>query len=228
VPDNILQCTGRYDELVNNGIGGTLDKPCSNAWGIQLYCNDTDVETWLATAASLFTRVRAEWNATAKEGKVIPPEVVNFVTQLENDYCKTSDGYCETFWLPESSWYDVVWNTKAAATIAKWCARAACALELLDNVRAIEAPIESAPENTDVSEDLAEGLGGLAEGLGGLAGGLGDAIGGIGKGAGDALGGLGTGLAWLPFAVGTVGVGVIVGGIYLLRRPAEPGGGTVG
>jgi|JI9StandDraft_1071089.scaffolds.fasta_scaffold14773_4 hypothetical protein len=219
MPKNILECTGRYNDLVRNGIGGNLNKVCANDWDIQLYCNQPDVDTWNAAATSLFHRVRAEWNATAKE-MVIPPEVVNYITQLEKDYCTTdSEGYCEKFWLPESSWYDVSWNAQAAATIAKWCARAACALELLDNVRNVEAPLESGQENTELPEAVAEGLGDLAGGLGGLAGGVGDAIGGLGKGAGDALGGLGQGLAWLPIAIGTVGLGVvIVGGIYLSRR----------
>lgn len=219
MPKNVLECTGRYNGLVRNGFGGNLDRPCANDWDLQLYCNTADVDTWNDTAATLFTRVRAEWNATAKQ-MAIPPEVENYITQLEKDYCTNdSEGYCEKYWLPESSWWDIAWNAQAAVTIAKWCARAACALELLDNVRDIESPIESTQENTEIVEEIAEGIGAVGEGIGALGEGLGEAVGGLGKGAGDALGGLGKGLAWLPFAAGAVGLGAVVaGGIYLLRR----------
>ena len=37
----MLECTGRYRELVKNGIGGTLERPCTG-----LGCGREDVEAW--------------------------------------------------------------------------------------------------------------------------------------------------------------------------------------
>src|SRR5688572_20225426 len=172
---NVLQCTGRHNGLVRNGLGGSLDQPCANNLGVQLYCNQADVDAWNDTAYGLFVRVRADWNFTNKMAS-IPPEVEHYVTLLEKDYCTpNSEGHCETYWLPESSWYDVAWNAQASAIIAKWCARAACAIELLENVRNVEGPVESAQQNAELDEHLAKGAGELA-------GGVGEAIGGLGKG----------------------------------------------
>jgi hypothetical protein len=223
---NTLTCTGRYSGLARNGIGGNLNKPCGNDWDIQLYCNQADVDAWRTTAESLFHRVRAEWNATAK-AHTIPTEVATYITQMENEYCSAdADGLCVKYWLPESSWWDVNWNAQASSAIAKWCARAACALELLDNVRDIQGPIEATQENTEISPDIAEGIGAVGKGLGAVGEGLGEAIGAVGQGTGEAVGGIGgalhgvgQGLAWLPIGLGILGASAaVVGSIYLLRR----------
>lgn len=208
---NVLQCTGKYNGLARNGLGGSIDQPCANDLGIQIYCNAPDVDAWEATAWELKKRVRAEWNATVKSGKPIPDQVTNYITQLENDYCEAdAEGSCVTYKLPTSSWYDINYNAQAAVIYSKWCSRAACALEILDNVREIEGPVEGTQTNTDTG--LGEGLG---DALGGIGEGLGDALGGLGQG----LGGLGTGLSWLPMAmVGTAGIAGTVAVIYLLKK----------
>lgn len=212
-PADYMKCTGKYKDLVKNGFGGTLDKPCANAMNVQIYCNQPDVDAWNATAWDLFNRVRHDWNITNK-AVAIPVEVVDYITALENDYCVTdSDGQCITFKLPESSWYDVNWNATASVTIAKWCARATCAIELLDNVRGWQAPVEPTQDNTDLPEDVAAGIGGVVKDVG-------EGAGALGKGLGGALGGLGSALAWLPAAL-VAGLGiVVVGGVYYLRGGA--------
>ena len=243
---SVMECTGRYNSLVRNGLGGTIDKPCANSWNLQFYCDKTDVEAWLNTAETLKARLRAEWNDTARRF-VIPPEVVNYVTNVENEYCDSDEyGVCTKKWLPEPSWIDTGWNQTASATIAKWCARSACALEILDNVRNLEGPVEAAQQNSEpeLDEHIAKGIGALGEGLGEALGevgkgtgealgelgrGTGDAVGALGQGTGDAVGaigqgtgaglkGLGTGLAWLPVGLGIAGAAaLVVGGIYFVR-----------
>lgn len=217
-PADYMKCTGKYKDLVKNGLGGTLDKPCANALNIQIYCNQPDVDAWNAVAWDLFKRVRHEWNVTIK-AVAIPVEVADYITALDNDYCETdSDGQCVTYRLPESSWYDVNLNATAAVTIARWCSRATCALEILENVRGWEAPIEPTQESYELPEEASQGAGGVIQDVG-------EGIGAIGKGAGGALGGLGSALAWLPAAL-VAGLGiVVVGGVFYLRgadRPALP------
>ena len=208
-----MKCTGKYKDLVKNGLGGTLDKPCANALNIQIYCNQPDVDAWNAVAWDLFKRVRHEWNVTNK-AVTIPVEVADYITALDNDYCETdSDGQCVKYRLPESSWYDVNWNATAATTIARWCSRATCALEILENVRGWQAPVEPTQESYDLPEEAAQGAGGVAQDIG-------EGIGALGKGAGGALGGLGSALAWLPAAL-VAGLGIIViGGVFYLRSDA--------
>jgi hypothetical protein len=197
-----MKCTGKYKDLVKNGLGGTLDKPCANALNIQIYCNQPDVDAWNAVAWDLFKRVRHEWNVTNK-AVTIPVEVADYITALDNDYCETdSDGQCVKYRLPESSWYDVNWNATAATTIARWCSRATCALEILENVRGWQAPVEPTQESYDLPEEAAQGAGGVAKDIG-------EGIGALGKGAGGALGGLGSALAWLPAAL-VAGLGIVV------------------
>lgn len=207
----LLMCTGRYQDLARNGLGGSVDSPCSNNLGFQVYCNQPDVDAWTATAWDLWKRVRAKWNDTFAV-VTIPPEIVDYITSLEKDYCTAgSDGQCETYLLPESSWYNINWNAQAAATISKWCARAACALELLDNARGIEGPKEQTQENTDVASDVVENVGDAIGGIGG-------AIGEVGKGVGKAVGGVGTAISWLPVIV-LSGMGLaLAGGIVYLRN----------
>jgi hypothetical protein len=208
-----MRCTGKYKDLVKNGLGGTLDKPCANALNIQIYCNQPDVDAWNAVAWDLFKRVRHEWNVTNK-AVTIPVEVADYITALDNDYCETdSDGQCVKYRLPESSWYDVNWNATAATTIARWCSRATCALEILENVRGWQAPVEPTQESYDLPEEAAQGAGGVAKDIG-------EGIGALGKGAGGALGGLGSALAWLPAAL-VAGLGIVViGGVFYLRSDA--------
>ena len=208
-----MKCTGKYKDLVKNGLGGTLDKPCANALNIQIYCNQPDVDAWNAVAWDLFKRVRHEWNVTNK-AVTIPVEVADYITALDNDYCETdSDGQCVKYRLPESSWYDVNWNATAATSIARWCSRATCALEILENVRGWQAPVEPTQESYDLPEEAAQGAGGVAQDIG-------EGIGALGKGAGGALGGLGSALAWLPAAL-VAGLGIVViGGVFYLRSDA--------
>lgn len=157
-----LQCSGRYAALVKNGIGGTLDKPCANDWGYQLYCNHPDVTAWNSVAWDLFTRVRRAWNETVRQGFTIPPEVHEYVTNLERDYCTTGpDGQCVEYKLPSGSWWNINENVGAATTIARWCARAACALELLDHVRGIRPPVEETPQHKPPWEGLGAAVGSL-------------------------------------------------------------------
>jgi len=140
---------------VKNGIGGTLDQPCANAAGWQFYCNSSDVQAWAAVAWELFTRVRTAWNDTARTGFQIPQSVTDYVTALEKDYCEPGpDGQCAVYKLPQGNWYDVAENAAAAAAHARWCSRAACALELLDNVRGTKPPIETTPEHVPWLPDL--------------------------------------------------------------------------
>ena len=203
-----LTCTGKYDQLARNGLGGNVDAPCANNLGIQLYCNAPDVDAWSAKSWELFNRVRREWNDAIQRVE-IPPEVRNYVEGLEKDYCHADEtGKCVTFLLPESSWWDVNHNAQAAAIHASWCSRAACALELLDKIREFQGPTESGQENSDVLDEVGDGLGGLADGLGGLAG-----------GAGDALGGLGKGLSLLPIAVVSTAAIALIGTVVWTRRP---------
>jgi hypothetical protein len=158
-PADYMKCTGKYKDLVKSGLGGTLDKPCANALNVQIYCNQPDVDAWNAVAWDLFKRVRHEWNVTNK-AVTIPIEVADYITALDNDYCETnSDGQCVTYKLPESSWYDVNWNATAATTIARWCSRATCALEILENVRGWQAPVEPTQENYELPEEAAQGAG---------------------------------------------------------------------
>jgi hypothetical protein len=208
-----MKCTGKYKDLVKNGLGGTLDKPCANALNIQIYCNQPDVDAWNAVAWDLFKRVRHEWNVTNK-AVTIPVEVADYITALDNDYCETdSDGQCVKYRLPESSWYDVNWNATAATTIARWCSRATCALEILENVRGWQAPVEPTQESYDLPEEAAQGAGGVAKDIG-------EGIGALGKGAGGALGGLGSALVWLPAAL-VAGLGIVViGRFFYLRSDA--------
>lgn len=208
-----MKCTGKYKDLVKNGLGGTLDKPCANALNIQIYCNQPDVDAWNAVAWDLFKRVRHEWNVTNK-AVTIPVEVADYITALDNDYCETdSDGQCVKYRLPESSWYDVNWNATAATSIARWCSRATCALEILENVRGWQAPVEPTQESYDLPEEAAQGAGGVVQDVG-------EGIGALGKGAGGALGGLGSALAWLPAAL-VAGLGIVViGGVFYLRSDA--------
>jgi len=144
-------CTGKYKGLVRNGVGGHLDKPCANAADIQLYCNQADADAWMVTADDLFNKVRSAWNQTGGGGFRIPTPVREYITALQRDYCEADDkGVCTKFKLPGSSWWDVAANSAASVTIAKWCNRAACALELLDQVRGggglpVEVPQENDP-----------------------------------------------------------------------------------
>lgn len=210
-----MKCTGKYKNLVKNGFGGTLDKPCANALNVQIYCNQPDVDAWNALAWDLFKRVRHEWNVTNK-AVAIPVEVADYITALENDYCEAdSDGQCIKYKLPESSWYDINWNATAAVTIARWCSRATCALEILENIRGWQAPVEPTQESYDLPEEAAQGAGSVVQDVG-------EGLGSIGKGAGDALGGLGSALTWLPAAL-VAGLGlVVVGGVVYLRRDISP------
>lgn len=219
MPNNVLECTGRYNGLVRNGLGGTLDKPCANTWGVQLYCDAADVDAWGSTAEELFHRLRGQWNATVKTA-AIPPEVEAYITQIESDYCTSdADGVCTKYWLPESSWWDSGWNAKAAGTIAKWCSRVACALELLDNVRGIEGPVEATSQNSgigldeNISEGLGKAIGEVGEGIGALGKGLGQGVGGLGTGVGSGVAGVGQGVAGVGEGVGAgvAGVGQGVG-----------------
>lgn len=207
----MLMCTGRYKDLARNGFGGSVASPCANNYGLQIYCNQPDVDSWNAVAWDLYRRVRAAWNDTNRD-VVIPTEIVDYITTLENDFCEQdSDGQCVKYLLPESSWYNVNWNAQAAATISKWCARAACALELLDNARNIQGPVEEVQENSEIASDLAKGVGGAIGGIGG-------AIGDVGKGVGGALGGAGSAISLLPIAIVT-GMGMLLaGGILYLRH----------
>lgn len=133
-------CTGKYSALVTNGIGGTLDMPCS------LYCNSADVAAWRTAAEDMFRKVRSAWNATAKD-HAIPQAVIDYVTAFEADYCNADpNGQCVQYKLPEGSWYDITENLKASVAIAKWISRGACALELLDQVRGSSLPVEAPPK----------------------------------------------------------------------------------
>jgi len=210
-----MLCTGKYKDLVKNGLGGTLDKPCANALNVQIYCNQPDVDAWNAIAWDLFKRVRHEWNVTNK-AVAIPVEVADYITALENDYCESDEGgQCVKYLLPESSWYDNNWNATAATTIARWCSRATCALEILENVRGWQAPVEPTQESYELPEEAAQGAGGVVQDVGA-------GLGALGKGAGGALGGLGSALAWLPAALVT-GLGIVViGGVFYLRKDAAP------
>ena len=38
-------------------------------------------------------------------------------------------------------------NAEAATTISRWCSRAACALELIENARGVKGPVENAQQN---------------------------------------------------------------------------------
>ncbi len=157
-----IQCTGRYAHLINNGIGGTLDKPCANDWGVQLYCNQPDVTAWNSVAWDLFMRVRRSWNEAANQGIQVPPQVREYITNLEKDYCETGpDGTCAVYKLPSGSWWNINENVGAATAIARWCARAACALELLDNVRGIKPPVEDTPQHTPPWGGLGAAVGSL-------------------------------------------------------------------
>lgn len=155
-----ISCTGRYAALVNNGIGGTLDQPCANAAGWQLYCNEPDVEAWHATAWDLFVRVRRAWNVTVAEVGAVPPLVKEFVTALEVDYGTSSADGTITTKLPGASFWNPTENAKASSVIAHWCSRAACALELLENVRGVRGPVESTPEHVPIIPGF--GLGGIS------------------------------------------------------------------
>ena len=153
-----MKCTGKYKDLVKNGLGGTLDKPCANALNVQVYCNQPDVDAWNAVAWDLFKRVRHEWNVTNK-AVAIPVEVADYITALENDYCESDEGgQCVKYLLPESSWYDYNWNATAATTIARWCSRATCALEILENVRGWQAPVEPTQESYELPEEADSNL----------------------------------------------------------------------
>ena len=156
------QCSGRYAALVNNGIGGTINQPCANAAGVQLYCNDADVAAWNGVAWDLFGRVRRAWNDTASAGFQIPPLVKEYITALENDFCESGpDGVCVTYKLPQGSWFNIAENATAATAIMRWCSRAACALELLDQVRGIKPPLETTPEHVPLLPGM-PGFGGLS------------------------------------------------------------------
>lgn len=160
-------CSGKYKDLVRNGKGGYLDKPCANESDSQWYCNQSDADAWMITADDLFAKVRSAWNQTAGGGFVIPAPIKAYIVALETDYCDADDkGVCVTFKLPASSWYDVNHNAKASIAIAKWCSRAACALELLDQVRGgAGLPVEQQQKNTPTPPLL--GLGSTAMWIGG-------------------------------------------------------------
>lgn len=150
-----MPCTGKYQNLVTNGLGGTLDNPCG------LYCNNNDVNAWNVTAADLFAKVRAAWNATAPLF-LIPKETRDFITALERDYCDADEyGVCVKYNLPQASIFDISANMQAALVISKWCSRAACALELLDQARGDEGlPTEMPP-----TPPPSAGLGGIVDGV---------------------------------------------------------------
>jgi len=109
----------------------------------------------MVTADLLFGKVRSAWNYTVGQGATIPPAVKAYIVALENDYCDASDkGVCVTYKLPSSSWWNLEANAKASLAIARWCARAACALELLDKVmKGGGLPVE-APPKPDPSIDV--------------------------------------------------------------------------
>lgn len=133
-------CTGKYSSQVTNGIGGTLDMPCS------MYCNSADVAAWRTAAEDMFRKVRSAWNTTAKE-TAIPQVVIDYVTAFERDYCNaTPEGQCVQYKLPEGSWYDITANLQASTAIARWMSRGACALELLEQVRGSTIPVEAPPK----------------------------------------------------------------------------------
>lgn len=147
-------CTGKYNALVNNGAGGNLDKPCKGELGVQLYCNQGDADAWIITADALFAKVRSTWNFVVGKGATIPPAVRVYITALERDYCEADDkGVCVTYKLPTSSWWNVEQNSRTSLEIARWCSRAACALELLDMVGSGGLPVET-PPNPKPSIDL--------------------------------------------------------------------------
>lgn len=127
--------------------------PCSSGLEIggvpvQLYCNDVDTNAWRDTAATLKARVRAAWNDAARRG-VIPPEIYEFVTLLEKEYCDAdADGVCQVYHLPEASIHPILGfgrNAAACSQISAWCQRAACAVELLDQVRGFKGPAIPVP-----------------------------------------------------------------------------------
>ena len=123
----MLECTGRYKDLVTNGIGGTLEHPCTTTrLGL---CGREDVEAWRGAAEELRRRVHERWTQSPK----LPPDVFAYLVALEGEFCTAeSDGLCVRSRFPEASWWNLRHNADAAASIARWCARAACGLELLD------------------------------------------------------------------------------------------------
>ena len=155
-------CTGKYADLVKNGIGGTLNQPCSNAAGLQLYCNEPDVTAWHARAWDLFTRVRRAWNLAVDEARgPIPPLVRQYIEALERDYGDVAPDGTITVKLPGASLWNPSANATAAAAVAGWCSRAACALELLDGVRGVSPPVETTPEHQPWLPGL-PGFGGIS------------------------------------------------------------------
>lgn len=123
-----------------------MNAPCGTGVMGYSYCNDADVTAWNSVAWDLFKRVRTAWNDTVGKGHAIPPVVKAYIESLEQDYCEAGpDGVCKVYKLPTGSWLDIQKNMSDATAIARWCSRAACSLELLDNVQGIKPPLEQTP-----------------------------------------------------------------------------------
>lgn len=167
------ECGSRYLHLVNNGVGGTLKSPCRGESGVQIYCSDTDVNAWLASADHMFALVRTAWNAVAVANPAAAAALRPSVTRYEEEFCEADDkGVCTKILLPGGSWNPITgfaWNAQAAIKIAAHVANGACQLEQLNDA------LQSAgvkPENVPI-QPAGGGGGSIPDAAGGILGGLG-------------------------------------------------------
>lgn len=125
-----------------------MDDPCPTTGPD--YCNDVDVKQWVSLSKELKTRLRTTWNEVAAEVP-IPKQVAAYVTAVEKDFCDADENWvCVKYHLEPDhlTWnpLNVGENAAAIGDIIKWCGRAVCAIELLEDIGGNKGPIEPAPK----------------------------------------------------------------------------------
>lgn len=120
-----------YDELVVNGVGGTLDNPCAGSTTF-LVCAYSATAAWASAATRMLARVQRRVSDVAARS-TIPAHLLRQIARLEADWRA----------LPEPRFLRGPSQQAAeSAAWAAWMSQGAAALRALDAVPGAPPPPE--------------------------------------------------------------------------------------